>query len=86
VKTLNSTPTQGPDVVSSVEKMNDIACNLVQDAINEIKNEIEPRFMRPYLICQIGQHRIRALYDTGADVSCINAVQFEAIKTSDDIM
>ena len=55
-------------------------CNLMNDTVNEIKNAVNPIFRRPYLSVKL-QNCVNAvgLYDTGADISCVNASVFEKI-------
>jgi len=54
--------------------------NLMNDAVNEIKFTLKPTFRRPYLSVKL-QNWVSTigLYDTGADISCINAEVFEKI-------
>ena len=65
---------------SSIDNLNDMFCNLMNDTVNEIKNAVNPIFCRPYLLVKL-QNCINAvgLYDTGADISCVNASVFEKI-------
>ena len=53
------------------------------DATREIKHAVQPIFRRPYLSVKL-QNVVNAmgLYDTGADISCINARVFERIPSS----
>ena len=52
----------------------------MNDTVNEIKNAVNPIFRRPYLSVKL-QNCVNAvgLYDTGADISCVNASVFEKI-------
>ena len=52
----------------------------MNDTVNEIKNAVNPIFCRPYLLVKL-QNCVNAvgLYDTGADISCVNASVFEKI-------
>jgi hypothetical protein len=46
---------------------------LFADAISEIKSSLKPTFNRPYLWVNVQNAlKIRGLYDTGADISCIS--------------
>ena len=50
------------------------------DSVNEIKQALKPVFRRPYLNVRLQQTiNTLGLYDTGADISCINAEVFERI-------
>ena len=52
----------------------------MNDAVNEIKFTLKPTFCRPYLSIKL-QNWVSTigLYDTGADISCINAEIFDKI-------
>ena len=66
-----------------ITNLNDLFCNVMFDATQEIKHAVQPIFCRPYLSVKL-QNIVNAmgLYDMGADISCINAKVFEKIPTS----
>ncbi len=50
------------------------------DAISEIKSNLKPSFNRPYLWVNVQNAlKVRGLYDTGADISCMNEKIFRQI-------
>ena len=50
------------------------------DSVNEIKQALKPVFCHPYLNVSLQQTiNTLGLYDTGADITCINAEVFERI-------
>ena len=50
------------------------------DAVNEIKNSLKPSFRRPYLWVSVQKAlRLRGLYDTGADISCMSEKVFRQL-------
>jgi len=50
------------------------------DAVNEIKNSLKPSFRRPYLWVSVQKTlRLRGLYDTGADISCMSEKVFRQL-------
>ena len=54
--------------------------NLMFDSVNEIKQAMKPIFNHPYLNVRLQQKiNTLGLYNTGADISCINAEVFERI-------
>ncbi len=53
---------------------------LFVDAVSEIKSNLKPTFNRPYLWVNVQNSlKIRGLYDTGADISCISEKIFRQI-------
>ena len=64
-----------------VESINDLYIHLIDDALSKIKEENQPKpFRRPYLAVQIQDTlSTKALYDTGADISCISKELFRSI-------
>jgi hypothetical protein len=65
--------------------MNDLATTLVNQSKQEISAEMVALTnmiqRRPYLTCRINNDfEVRALYDTGADITCISLDTFEKIK------
>ena len=67
----------------SINNLNDLFCNVMFDATQEIKHAVRLIFRRPYLLVKL-QNIVNAmgLYDTGADISCINAKVFGKIPVS----
>ena len=63
--------------------MSDLFCNLAFDTSNEIKLSLNAIHRRPYLDLKL-QKSIATIgfYDTGADISCINAEIFFKILSS----
>ena len=59
--------------------MGDIVENLRNDAICEIQDLALPFFRRPYLSLMLHGQKIKGLYDTGADVSCLDERVFRKI-------
>ncbi len=56
---------------------------LISDAVNEIKTNLKPTFHRPYLWVNVQNSlRVRGLYDTGADISCISEKVFRQLPPS----
>jgi hypothetical protein len=54
------------------------------DAVNEIKNNLKPSFRRPYLWVSVQKAlRLRGVYDTGADISCMSEKVFRQLLLSD---
>jgi hypothetical protein len=50
------------------------------DAVNEIKSNLKPSFFRPYLWVSVQKMlRLRGLYDTGADSSCMSEKVFRQL-------
>jgi hypothetical protein len=50
---------------------------LFSDAVSKIKSNLKPSFNRPYLWVNVQNAlKIRGLYDTGADISCISEKTF----------
>ena len=50
------------------------------DAVNEIKNSLKPSFCRPYIWVSVQKTlRLRGLYDTGADISCMSEKVFRQL-------
>ncbi|MFN9942835.1 MAG: hypothetical protein ACK56I_25550, partial [bacterium] len=48
--------------------------------MNEIKTNLKPTFHRPYLWVNVQNSlRVRGLYDTGADISCISEKLFRQL-------
>ena len=72
-----------PSLPHSINNLNDLFCNVMFDAMQEIKHAVQPIFRRPYLSVKL-QNIVNAmgLYDTGADISCINAKVFGKIRSS----
>ena len=64
---------------TKISKLADIAQNLQQDAVCEIREIVAPRFKRPSLAVKLFSKEIKGLYDTGADVSCLNEKIFRTI-------
>jgi hypothetical protein len=55
---------------------------LFDDAISEIKSNLKPTFNRPYIYLWVNVQnalKIRGLYDTGADISCMSEKIFRQI-------
>jgi hypothetical protein len=53
---------------------------LFADAISEIKSNLKPSFNRPYLWVNVQNAlKVRGLYDTGADISCMSEKIFRQI-------
>ncbi len=53
---------------------------LFADAISDIKSNLKPSFNRPYLWVNIQNAlKVRGLYDTGADISCMSEKIFRQI-------
>jgi Retroviral aspartyl protease len=53
---------------------------LFADAVSEIKSNLKPSFNRPYLWVTVQNAlKIRGLYDTGADISCMSEKIFRQI-------
>jgi hypothetical protein len=53
---------------------------LFADAVSEIKSNLKPTFTRPYLWVNVQNAlKIRGLYNTGADISCISEKIFRQI-------
>jgi hypothetical protein len=53
---------------------------LISDAVNEIKANLKPTFHHPYLWVNVQNSlRVRGLYDTGADISCISEKVFRQL-------
>ena len=67
----------------SINNLNNLFCNVMFDATQEIKHAIQPIFHHPYLLVKL-QNIVNAmgLYDTGADISCINVKVFGKIPAS----
>ena len=63
--------------------MADLAQNLQQDAICEIQELMRPKFKRPFVSVMINKKPIKGLYDTGADVSCLDEKVFRQIPLED---
>ena len=59
--------------------MADIALNLQQDAVCELENLVAPKFRRPFVPVIMYKKQIKGLYDTGADVSCLDEKIFREI-------
>jgi hypothetical protein len=53
---------------------------LVRGVLQEIKIASVTKSTRPYLQCDIAGQTVRALYDTGADVSCVSQNCFEKLR------
>ena len=54
------------------------------DTVNEIKHIVKPSKRRPYLQAKVqGSVDTRTLYDTGADISCLNEEMFEKIPQTE---
>ena len=72
-----------PSLPHSINNLNDLFCNVMFDATQEIKHAVQPIFHRPYLSVKL-QNIVKAmgLYDTGADISCINAKVFRKFLSS----
>ena len=67
----------------SINNLNDLFCNVMFDAAQEIKHAVQPIFCRPYLSVKLQNiNNAMALYDMGADISCINAKVFGKIPAS----
>ena len=65
----------------SINGLHDLYRNLLFDASNEIKFHVNPIHQRPYLkIVLQDAVKTSGLYDTGADVSCINAAVFHQLE------
>jgi hypothetical protein len=53
---------------------------LFADAVSEIKSNLKPSFNRPYLWVNVQNAlKVRGLYDTGADISCMSENFFRQI-------
>jgi hypothetical protein len=53
---------------------------LISDADTEIQSNLKPSFHRPYLWVNVqNELRIRGLYDTGADISCMSEKVFRQL-------
>jgi transposase InsO family protein len=63
--------------------MGDIVKNLFDDAVCEIVEKAEPRFHRPHIAVTLSSISLKGLYDTGADVSCLNEKVFQKIDKKD---
>jgi hypothetical protein len=63
--------------------MADIALNLQQDAVCEIERLVAPRISRPFVPVIMYKKQIKGLYDTGADVSCLDEKIFREIPIQD---
>ena len=63
--------------------MGDIVKNLLDDAVCEIVEKAEPRFHRPHIAVTLSSVSLKGLYDTGADVSCLNEKVFQKIDKKD---
>ena len=59
--------------------MADLASNLQQDALCEIQDLATPKFRRPFVPVKFCNMKIKGLYDTGADISCIDEKLFREI-------
>ena len=63
--------------------MGDIIKNLLDDTVCEIVEKAEPRFHRPHIAVTLSSIHLRGLYDTGADVSCLNEKVFQQMNKKD---
>jgi hypothetical protein len=53
---------------------------LISDAVTEIQSNLKPSFHCPYLGVNVqNAHRIRGLYNAGADISCMNEKVFRQL-------
>lgn len=59
--------------------MADISINMRQEALYEIENIVAKSFRRPFVPVIIFNQKIKGLYDTGADVSCLDEKIFREI-------
>ena len=63
--------------------MGDIVKNLLDDTVCEIVEKAEPRFHRPHIAVTLSSISLKGLYDTGADVSCLNEKVFLQMSKKD---
>jgi hypothetical protein len=63
--------------------MADIALNLQQDAVCELEDLVAQKFRRPFVPVTMYKKQIKGLYDTGADVSCLDEKLFREIPIQD---
>lgn len=62
--------------------MADLASNLQQDALCEIQDLTNQKFRRPFVPVKFCNMKIKGLYDTGADISCLDERCFREIPIS----
>ena len=63
--------------------MGDIVKNLFDDTVCEIVERAEPRFHQPHIDVTLSSIPLKGLYDTGADVSCLNEKKFLQMNKKD---
>ena len=57
--------------------MGNIVKNLLDDTVCELLEKAEPRFHRPHIAVTLSSIPLKGLYNTGADVSCLNEKVFQ---------
>ena len=80
VSSSESAPTQSCSTAQINNAITFLYNKLFVDAVSEIKSNLKPTFNRPYLWVNVQNSlKIRGLYDTGADISCISEKIFRQI-------
>ncbi len=68
------------DLIIALKPFLSIRRSFFNDVVNEIKNSLKPSFRRPYLWVSVQKTlRLRGLYDTGADISCMSEKVFRQL-------
>ena len=61
----------------SINNLNDLFCNVMFDATQEIKHAIQPIFSHPYFSVKLQNiDNAMGLFDPGADILCIDTKVF----------
>jgi len=73
-------PLQAPRNLEQLLSIHAIRKNLCKDFIDQIETKINKMHVRPYVRCLLQQaFPVKALYDTGADITCISLETFRNI-------
>jgi hypothetical protein len=80
VSNSDSAPAQSCSPANIENAMQILYNKIMTNAINEIKQTLKPSFGHPYLNVSLQNcTSVRSLYDTGADISCVNEKYFRQL-------
>ena len=73
-----STPTGSPATTAKLQNLSIVFKDLINNTVHKLKSSLL-RPQRPYVRVNFGKSVVNALYDTGADITCMNVKQFRKL-------
>ena len=73
-----STPTGSPDTTANIQNLSIVFKDLINNTVHKLKSSFL-RPQRPYVRVNFGKFVVNGLYDTGADITCVNVKQFRKL-------